>query len=314
MLVPRSSPRHPVPSRIQKHRGLHLAFKGQRAEGLQDLRGVRLPADWHRASLVLLRQGTRGAIGRRRAGVGFHHHIGEHKAVRVGLGQVLEGSCEDAHRDGPPRQHPRLHPCDGWTVPRPQAARHDCPDPFHLLCHGQGLCRLRLVRTVRCCRSLLRDKGQGQHALRGGGAELQHRRFVRFARRQHRQADGGENRQALPQTAPSSGVPRFRQRRDASLYHQQLRHQRVGGCEHLPQPMADRGLLQVDQAEHRHQDVVGLFRKRSQDSPLGGHLRLSNCRENQGDLRHTLLNHRDTFHTPCLSTRKSQPQGTAFPS
>ena len=43
----------------------------------------------------------------------------------------------------------------------------------------------------------------------------------------------------------------------------------------IPQPTADRGLLQVDQAEHRHQDVVGLFRKRSEDAPMGGHLRLS---------------------------------------
>ena len=110
------------------------------------------------------------------------------------LGMYSMGSREDAHIDGPSRQHPRLHPCDRRAMPRSQPARLDRPRPFHLLRLGQGLCRLCLVRTVRLGRSLLRDKGEGQHALRGGGAELQHRRVIRFARRLHRQADGGENR------------------------------------------------------------------------------------------------------------------------
>ena len=76
--------------------------------------------------------------------------------------------------------------------------------------------------------------------------------------------------------------------------------------------MANRGLLQVDQAEHRHQDAVGLFRKRGEDTLVGGHLRLSGRCKDKGDLRHAVLNHRNPFHTPCLSTRKDKPQGATL--
>ena len=76
--------------------------------------------------------------------------------------------------------------------------------------------------------------------------------------------------------------------------------------------MADRDVLQVDQAEPYRKVLLGAFRKRSEDALVGCHLHFPDCDQNQS-LSKRLSVHHHRSHNPdwCLHLVKNRHLGTA---
>lgn len=61
-------------------------------------------------------------------------------------------------------------------------------------------------------------------------------------------------------------------KRGYCLHDQQLRTWAACHCQHLPQPVADRDVLQMDQGKPDGQGPLGILRECSQDPSLGRNL------------------------------------------
>ena len=58
------------------------------------------------------------------------------------------------------------------------------------------------------------------------------------------------------------------------IHYQQHGPWAIGDSEHLPQPLADRDVLQMDQAEPDNQSSLGLFKECRPNPVMGSDMRL----------------------------------------
>ncbi len=152
------------------------------------------------------------------------------------------------------------HPGGAEVVPH-RAGQH-----LHL---RQGLLRLRMVQGGRRRGGLLRDKAQAERAAEGRRtAPLAERKAGRRRRR-----SGGtgapERPRGVSRKTEARGVPRRGERPGFRLPDEQLQAGRRDNRRDLQEEMADRAVLQVDQAEPSDQDLPWDKRERSDDADMG---------------------------------------------
>ncbi len=261
-----------LPHGLHRAGGSQYPGRRQRGPGLADLRGLRAGVDRGGAA-ALRRRAARCRTRSHGLRSGLQHDRPHPVAVSVGRLPSDESRGQVAHSARLARKHPDLH-----LDHRRESARCPCPQ-----CPGSRAgFRLRPRSRVCRLRAPVAPSGSPRH-LRHPGEEgaslpaalLQAVRPLDGHRlRPDDRSDRPADPQALPAPSTANPVPR-----PGLEQVPRLPHERSGpSCpEHrsaLPQPLAGRALLQVDQATPPHQGVLWHLGQRREDPNLDCHLRL----------------------------------------
>ena len=191
-------------------------------------------------------------------GLRTRYHDDRSLLERLPLGTLPSGqsSGQDAYAARPARQYSNLHPHQRRQDARGQCARHPDTRSGQLLHHGSGLHRFRPLVHSASSTGVLRYSWQIQSAL--SAHLLAHRGQVHWASlRSDHCVVRSQGQQGLPATPSTYQVLRCRTRQASGLSDQQLRLARADYRSTLPQPLAGRVILQVDQQHLRIKKFYG---------------------------------------------------------
>lgn len=255
-----------------EHRLTEHARPCQRDPRLAYLRRLRPDPDPCSPEALCGRRVRRGA-GRDSVCPRLHHDRPLSVPLPLGPVQATQGSRQAPHASRPARPDPFIYTHYGRSGTRRQHPRRDHPGAWRLLRHGPRLSRLLPAPHAPSLPRLLRHQGEEEvplpPSLLPASGEIR-----RAAVRSDRRADRVLSLQILPGETPPNLLLRCDDRQQARVPHEQLH---PAGAHHRPAlqvPLADRDLLQVDQATPAHQELLRHLSQRGEGPDLDRHLRL----------------------------------------
>ena len=219
-----------------------------------------------------LRDGT----GQCRLRPGFHHHRSLPLPFSMGHVQEAQGGGETPYPSGPAGQYPHGGHCHPWEGTRCEHPRSDHRGGRSFLCNGPGIHGLCPSSPYAPVGGLLRHTGKKQlpfqaslFAVRGqiSGGSVRSDRYT------------GKLlcKKGLSFKAQEDPLLRQGKEQTDSLSDQQLHPARRNYCRSVPLSMADRALLQMDQAASPDKSILRHFGERGEDPDMDRHLGLCSC-------------------------------------
>src|SRR3989339_64718 len=254
---------------------------GQRGAGLAYLCRFCQSSNQHRQKAL-----PKGTDGRRTPRhdlrIGCHDDRPMSFPLSLGAFPESKGCGPTSYPYGSSGQYPELYPHLRRKTPRGQRLGYHPSGGRRFLHYGSRLSGLLQALYGHPGLSILRYTGQVEsevpQALLPSGGQI-HRCYLRS----NHSADHSQVGRGLSRQAPPSEILRCRDRQNLGISDQQLS---AAGCHHctaLQTAMADRALLQVDQAEPAHQELLRHFGERCEDPNLDRRF----CISDRGDYQKT---------------------------
>src|SRR6266513_1444199 len=247
------------------HPTLHSGRR-QRAARLENLRRFCSYPDRHRSSSV---RGHRSWIGSGSYCLcpGCYHYRSVSECFPLGHLQASQGSHQASHIDGSPQLHSRFYRHYSRQSPRHSFARCHCPRARLFSGDGSGLHRF--------CSSVCPSPSAG-FLCRTRQTKLSVPPSLfpncgplkRSKKRPNRFTHGTAQSKDLSRPASKSQLLLRTNRSIPGLFNQQLLHRSADGCGPLPLPLANRTVLQMDQATPKNQTLLWHFTQQRQESNL----------------------------------------------
>ena len=261
--------------------------KCKRTSRLENICRLRTCFD-KQGSKTLCQRRLRNSIEPRGLCFGFNHH--RFMSVTISMGKIsqTQSRSQGTHADGLKRLYTHVYPHYRRKSPRCKYSRRADFGTWCNLHNGSWLSRLRSSLYFHPKPFIFHYKSQKQFRLQPyllSPSRQDNRpsmrpddtaqRFLRFA--------------GLSCCSSSNQLLRHRNKQEVHISNKQLRTAGPDNRSTLQVPMADRNLLQMDQAIPANQNIFRHYRERREDSNLDCHQRLrsgSNCQkgtENRAD-------------------------------
>ena len=260
------SPGNPGQS-IKEHLG-----QRQSGKGLEDLCRLR-PGPDSKGKKALHGRVLRRGIGSDGVCTGRHYHRSLPVALSLGRVQEAQRSDKTPHTPGSQGKHTdsdNRYPRQGSRSEHPRSAPNRSRCHLH---HGQGLYRLYQTSCDTSGRGFLRHQGQRQLPVQAPLFSASGQGYGNAVRPGYHYQEflcpEGLPGKASPDTLLRQGQQQTTCVPDQQLHPACTDHSRV-----VPLPLADRTVLQMDQAALKDQGVLWHIRECRQDSDLDRHLGL----------------------------------------
>jgi hypothetical protein len=220
----------------------------------------------------------------------LNHNRSLYDAVSVGAFSPSEKCGEDAYTVEPMRRYSRVYPDIRGQYARCQRARPYCAAAWSLLCDGQGLPRLRATLYAAYTQGVFRYPSKKELSVSApllASSGSKHGSDLRSKRNTHRVL----SEEKLSGSVEKNQVPRSR-RSIAGVSDKRLFVASSYGRRTVQGALADRTLLQMDQATPSYQSFLWHQRKRRQNTNLDCGVRLPT----RGHHKETFKNRAITLH------------------
>src|SRR5258705_2607238 len=279
-----------------------LPGRPQRGARLENLRRLCSFPDRHRSTSVCGHRSWIGS-GDDRVCSGRYHHRSVSEGFPLGYLQACQGSHQASHTDGSSQLYSRLYRHHSRQSPRRSFSRCDCPRARLFFGDGSGLHRF--------CSALCPSSGAGflcgarQAKLSVPPSLFPNRGpFNRLKKRPNRFAHRTAQSKALSYPASKSQLLLRTNRSIPGLFNQQLFHRSTDRSSHLPLSLANRTVLQMDQATPTNQTLLGHLTQQCQESNLDCPGRLRAHCDHQKEARSTAKSLHDTSGPQPNSVRE----------
>src|SRR5512138_2677609 len=283
------------------HSTLHFGRR-QRAARLENLRRLCPYPDRHRSTSVRRHRSWIGPGGYRLCS-GRYHHRSVSECFPLGHLQASQGSHQASHADGSSQLYSGFYRYHSCQSPRHSLARCDCPRAW--LLSGDG------SRLHRFCSSVCPSPGAGvfcgarqtklsvppSHFPNRGALQRSKKRPNRFT---HRTAQS----KALSHPASKSQLLLRTNRSIPGLFNQQLLYCSAHCSRPLPLSLANRTVLQMDQATSTNQTFLWHLSQQCQKSNLDCRGRLRTHCDHQKETRLTAKSLHDSTDSQPDSVRE----------
>src|ERR1700690_32884 len=246
---------------------------------LGHLRRLRSKTD-RSSKKALCRGELRGRHLQYRLCSGCHNYRSLPVDVSLGSLSNRQGCRKSSYADGPQGFYPKLYSYLRWQTPRCQCSRSTYPRSWCLLCDGSGVSRLRASVCPASGQQFLRHSSQIQSGCQ--------KTLFRFHRSNHRSDLRSDHCSEwflqpppLSSTSTSNPFQGRRVRQNIVVSHQSSYLASINHMCTIQEPLADRTVLQMDQATSSYKAFLRRFRKCRQITNLDRRFRLCSYRYHQ---------------------------------
>jgi hypothetical protein len=280
----------------------HLS-KCKRASRLENICRLRTSFD-KQSSKALRRRRLRNPVKARGLRPGFNNHRFMSFTVSMGKVSQTQGGSQDTHANGPEGLYTLFYSHYRRKRPRCKYPRLSCFRARRSLHNGSRLPRLRSSLYLYSEPFNFYHKSQNQFRL-SSSLLSQGRQSYRLAMRPDNKAQGLLYIAGLSWRPSSNKLLRCRDQQEIRILNKQLCSAGFDYCSALQVPLADRNLLQMDQAVPANQNIFRHYGQRGKDSNLDCYQRLHSGGDRQERTRNRPEFGRNPANSQHCSFRES---------
>ena len=270
--LPASNEAKTLPLRNTRKYLTYHCGESKRKSGLENLRRLRTDSD-KQGTETLCQRRLGHSTGTRCLCSGFNHHRLMSNTIPMGKIPQTQSRCQDTHVDGPKRLYTHFYSHYRRKCPRCKYPRRTHFGAWCNLYNGSRLSRLCSSLYIHSKPFNFYYKSKKQFQL-FSPLLSQCRQNNRLAMRPDDTAQRLLCFTGLSCCASSNRLLRCRDESKVHISDEQFHAAGFNDCTTLQVPMADRNLLQMDQAIPANQNIFWHHRERGEDSNLDCHQRL----------------------------------------